>query len=63
MAEKTPMTPDDPEQSRRFIDMAREVEAADDDARAARTFDEMTKPKPVIPSAPPSRRSEPPRSS
>jgi len=39
MAERKPDPPqDDPEQSRRFIDMAREV-GADDDATGADVFD------------------------
>ena len=36
-------TPDDPAQSQRFIDMAREVEAAEDDARFKKVLGVITK--------------------
>lgn len=46
---------DDPEQSKRFIDMAREVEADEDPEAFDRAFDQVVKPtKPSVPRPHPS---------
>jgi hypothetical protein len=52
-----PANADDMEQSRRFIDMAREVEADEDPEVFERAFKRVTTPK-VTPSAPHSRHNE-----
>lgn len=52
-----PARSDDPEQSRRFIDMAREVEAQEGPEAMDRAFKRVAKPKEVKPSAPRSHRS------
>jgi hypothetical protein len=46
MARKKSPPPDDPEQSKRFIDMAREVEAAETEEEAERAFRSVAKEKP-----------------
>lgn len=54
-ARKPPPPPeaDDPEQSRRFIDMAREVETDESPGAMDRAFDKVVKPRKVMaPSVP-----------
>jgi hypothetical protein len=46
MPRKPVPPPDDPEQSKRFIDMAREVEAAETEEEAERAFKRVAKEKP-----------------
>jgi len=41
---KPPAKADDPEQSKRFIEMAREVEATEDEEEAERAFRKVVKP-------------------
>ncbi len=43
---KPPKKADDPEQAKRFIAMAREVEASEDEEEAERAFKRVTSPKP-----------------
>lgn len=45
MAKKLDAPRDDPEQSKRFIDMAREVEAAETEEEAERAFKKVTPPR------------------
>lgn len=47
MPRKPTPKPDDPEQSKRFIDMAREVEAAETKEEAERAFKKVAKEKPM----------------
>lgn len=42
---KPPKKADDPEQSKRFIEMAREVEATEDEEEAERAFKQVVLPK------------------
>jgi hypothetical protein len=58
-----PTNADDPEQSRRFIDMAREVGADEDPEAIDRAFGRVVKSDSVTPSAPPVHRGEKPTSS
>ncbi len=44
-----PPEPDDPEQSQRFIDMAREVEADESPEAFERAFEKVVRPKDVEP--------------
>lgn len=44
MPRKPTPKPDDPEQSKRFIDMAREVETDDDPIKFDRAFKKIAKP-------------------
>ncbi len=44
-----PPPPDDPAQSKRFIDMAREVEADEDPEAFERAFEKVVRPKDVEP--------------
>ena len=46
MARKSAPKPDDPEESQRFIDTAREVEASEDPKDFERAFDKVAPPKP-----------------
>ena len=46
MPRKPSVSPDDPEQSKRFIDMAREVGAAETEEEAERAFKKVAKEKP-----------------
>lgn len=46
---KPPAEADDPEQSKRFIEMAREVEATEDEEEAERAFCKVVSPKPSAP--------------
>ena len=55
---KPPHSPDDPAQSKRFIDMAREVEVDERPGAFERAFDKVAKPKP---NAPKSDKSAPPK--
>jgi hypothetical protein len=55
MARKPAPDPDDPEQSERFIAMAREVEATEDEEEAERAFREVTSAKHPAVSLPKSR--------
>ncbi len=43
---KPPAKADDPEQSKRFIEMAREIEASEDPKEADRAFREVTRSRP-----------------
>jgi hypothetical protein len=56
-APQPPPKADDPEQSKRFIDMAREVEADEDPEAMERAFGRVVKPRNVTPSGSHSRRS------
>jgi hypothetical protein len=42
---RDPMLPDDPQQSKRFIDMAREVEADESPERFEKVFDKVARSK------------------
>jgi len=55
MKTKPPSTPDDPEQAKRFIDMAREVQADETEEGADRVFKKVALPK--TPSSPNQNRS------
>ena len=54
---KVPASADDPAESQRFIDMAREIGADEDPGALDRAFDRVVRPGKVTPSAPRSRRS------
>lgn len=65
MRQKPVPRPDDPEQSRRFIETAREVGADESPEAFGKAFSEVVRPKegPPKPSAPRSRPGEKPASS
>lgn len=57
MTKKPKLPPDDPDQSRRFIEAAREAETDDSPKAFERAFQRVMKAKPIArPSAPRSRR-------
>ena len=59
-ARKPPPPYDDPEQSRRFIDMAREV-GADDEAGREDVFSEVVRKLGTTPKEQPSKKGKPPK--
>jgi hypothetical protein len=58
-----PPTADDPAESKRFIDMAGEIDADESPEAMDEAFRKVVKPKAVTPSVLPSHRSEKPASS